>query len=163
MISNQILQNTLEGLKGISKVDLCAMDPDGKEIASTADMSGCSKAAVQFAHSMVDSQEIKGYQYFKVFDEFVADAKTFKSKRILRLLQRERLGHICGFFKRMMNSNFNDWTIIKPMQQELRRNLWILLRHPKPLPVSAFGVACAISFTMTKWLWQYMPQRVRGY
>lgn len=69
MISNQILQNTLEGLKGISKVDLCAMDPDGKEIASTADMSGCSKAAVQFAHSMVDSQEIKGYQYFKVFDD----------------------------------------------------------------------------------------------
>jgi len=109
----------------------------------------------KFTHKQLD--------YFKVFDEFMADAKTFKSKRILRLLQRERLGHICGFFKRMMNSNFNDWTIIKPMQQELRRNLWLLLRYPKPLFVSIFGIACAISFTMTKWFWQYMPQRVRGY
>ncbi len=109
----------------------------------------------KFTHKQLD--------YFKVFDEFVADAKTFKSKRILRLLQRERLGHICGFFKRMMNSNFNDWTIIKPMQQELRRNLWILLWHPKPLHVTAFGLACAISFNMTKWLWRYMPQRIKGY
>ena len=26
MISNQILQNTIEGLKGISKVDFCVLD-----------------------------------------------------------------------------------------------------------------------------------------
>ena len=31
MISNQILQNTIDGLKSISRVDLCVMDIDGKE------------------------------------------------------------------------------------------------------------------------------------
>lgn len=69
MISNQILQNTIEGLKTISRVELCIMDTDGKEIASTSDMSNCSKAAVEFAQSPADSQEIQGYQYFKIYDE----------------------------------------------------------------------------------------------
>ena len=35
MISNQILQNTIEGLKGITRIDLCVMDTDGKSLAST--------------------------------------------------------------------------------------------------------------------------------
>ena len=30
MISNQILQNTLDGLKGISRTDFCVTDMDGK-------------------------------------------------------------------------------------------------------------------------------------
>ena len=69
MISNQILQNTIEGLKGIARVELCVMDVDGKEVASTVDMGSCSKPAVEFAASPADSQEIQGYQYFKIFDE----------------------------------------------------------------------------------------------
>ena len=69
MISNQILQNTIEGLKGIARVELSVMDADGKEVAATMDMSNCSKAAVEFASSPADSQEIQGYQYFKIFDE----------------------------------------------------------------------------------------------
>ena len=69
MISNQILQNTIDGLKNISRVDLCVMDVDGKEVASTADMGSSAKAAAGFAVSPADSQEIQGYQYFKVFDE----------------------------------------------------------------------------------------------
>ena len=35
MISNQILQNTIEGLKGITRIDFCVMDTDGKPLAST--------------------------------------------------------------------------------------------------------------------------------
>ena len=69
MISNQILQNTIEGLKTISRVELCVMDTDGKEVASTADMSVCAKPTVEFAQSPADSQEIQGYQYFKIYDE----------------------------------------------------------------------------------------------
>lgn len=69
MISNQILQNTIDGLKGIARVELCVMDMDGKEVAATMDMGNCSKAAVEFASSPADSQEIQGYQYFKVYDE----------------------------------------------------------------------------------------------
>ncbi len=69
MISNQILQNTIEGLKGIARVELSVMDVDGKEVASTISMANCSKAAVEFAVSPADSQEIQGYQYFKIYDE----------------------------------------------------------------------------------------------
>lgn len=69
MISNQILQNTIDGLKGISRVELCVMDLDGKEAASTTDMGDCSKAAEAFASSPADSQEIQGYQYFKIYDD----------------------------------------------------------------------------------------------
>ena len=70
MISNQILQSTIEGLKSIARVELCVMDVDGKSVAMTADeMEQCGKPAAEFAKSPADSQEIQGYQYFKIFDE----------------------------------------------------------------------------------------------
>ena len=70
MISNQILQNTIEGLKSITRVELCVMDIDGKAVAMTADeMEKCGKPAAEFAKSPADSQEIQGYQFFKIFDE----------------------------------------------------------------------------------------------
>lgn len=69
MISNQILQNTIEGIKGIARVEMCVMDVDGKIVACTVDMHQCSKAAGEFAKSPADSQEIQGYQFFKVYDE----------------------------------------------------------------------------------------------
>lgn len=70
MISNQILQNTIEGLKAITRIELCIMDTDGKTVAFTADaMESCAKSAAEFAKSPADSQEIQGYQFFKIFDE----------------------------------------------------------------------------------------------
>ena len=70
MISNQILQNTIEGLKSIVRVDFCIMDTDGKEVATTMDyLSGRGPEAAEFAKSPADSQEIRGCQYFKIFDE----------------------------------------------------------------------------------------------
>ena len=36
MISNQILQNTLDGLKNISRSDFCVADTEGKILAFTA-------------------------------------------------------------------------------------------------------------------------------
>ena len=70
MISNQILQNTIEGLKSIARVELCVMDSDGKPVALTLEeMEQCGKPAAEFAKSPADSQEIQGYQYFKIFDE----------------------------------------------------------------------------------------------
>ncbi len=69
MISSQILQNTIDGLKGITRAEFCVMDVDGNEVASTSDMGNSSKAVADFAVSPADSQEIQGYQYFKVLDE----------------------------------------------------------------------------------------------
>lgn len=69
MISNQILQSTIEGIKNISRVELCVADIDGREIVSTAAMGDCTKTISEFAKSPADSQEIQGKQYFKVYDE----------------------------------------------------------------------------------------------
>ena len=69
MISNQILQNTIEGLKNIARVEFCVMDVDGKEVASTTDMNSIGRSVAEFAASPADSQEIQGYQFFKVFDD----------------------------------------------------------------------------------------------
>ena len=35
MISNQVLQNTLEGLKEISRTEFCIIDTEGKLLATT--------------------------------------------------------------------------------------------------------------------------------
>ena len=70
MISNQILQNTIDGLKNIAHVDLCVLDIDGKEVASTTNEIGnVSAVARDFVESPADSQEIQGHQYFKIYDE----------------------------------------------------------------------------------------------
>ena len=69
MISNQILQNTIDGLKTITRAEFCVMDVDGKEVATTSDGFGGAGAAAEFAASPADSQEIQGCQYFKIFDE----------------------------------------------------------------------------------------------
>ena len=70
MISNQILQNTLEGLKAITRIDLCIMDTEGKVLASTfTDAEQYEQAVITFVGSPADSQVIQGYQFFKVFDE----------------------------------------------------------------------------------------------
>ena len=70
MISNQILQNTIEGLKGITRIDICVMDTEGKPLASTiSDAEEYEEAVLTFVDSPADSQVLQGYQFFKVFDE----------------------------------------------------------------------------------------------
>ncbi len=69
MVSNQILQTTLEGLKSIARVEFGVLDPEGREVAATDSFADCVQEALQFAGSAADSQEIKGHQYFKIFDE----------------------------------------------------------------------------------------------
>ena len=70
MISNQILQNTIEGLKGITRIDFCVMDTDGKSLASTfAEQEDYEEEVVSFVGSPADSQVVQGYQFFKIFDD----------------------------------------------------------------------------------------------
>ena len=35
MISNQILQDTIDGLKSITRIEMCVMDTEGKALAAT--------------------------------------------------------------------------------------------------------------------------------
>ena len=70
MISNQILQDTIEGIKGITRIDLCVMDTEGKVLASTLrDADEYEKAVLSFEESPAESQVLQGNQFFKVFDD----------------------------------------------------------------------------------------------
>lgn len=70
MISNQILQNTVDGLKAIARMDFCVFDADGRIVARTYDISRDIIAEVlAFIDSSAESQSVNGYQFFKVIDE----------------------------------------------------------------------------------------------
>ena len=63
MISNQILQTTLDGLKGITRIDLCICDTEGKVLASTfTDAEDAESSILAFVDSPADSQVISVLQ-----------------------------------------------------------------------------------------------------
>lgn len=69
MLSGQMIQNSIEELKAITKVELCVMDTDGGMVASTSTFLNAEKEAVgEFARSAADSQVVNGNHFFKVQD-----------------------------------------------------------------------------------------------
>jgi len=75
MLSNQILQNTIDGLKGITRRDICVVERDGKVLASTDyqmnEITDDSLSA--FVASQAETQSLLGNNYFKVFDNGIAE------------------------------------------------------------------------------------------
>ena len=70
MISSQILQNSIDGMKTISGMDLCVTDTEGKVVATTASFQTNYTGTVEeFVKSPADSQEIQNDQYFKIYDD----------------------------------------------------------------------------------------------
>ncbi len=70
MISNQILQNTIDGLNQITKRNFAVVDSEGGILASTfAEAAGFVDPAMEFATSPAESQIALGCHFFKVFDE----------------------------------------------------------------------------------------------
>ena len=70
MISNQIIQTSIDELKAITKVDLCIYDITGSLVASTAEKGSLSNDFVtSFAQSPADSQVIGNEHLLKVLDE----------------------------------------------------------------------------------------------
>ena len=70
MISSQIIQNSLDELKAITKVDLYVYDLAGNIIAATAIMEDISGYLVtSFAESPADSQVIGAYHLLKIYDD----------------------------------------------------------------------------------------------
>ncbi len=70
MISNQILQTTIDGLKGITHMDLCLFDTDGNVAAATfTGADQYAESAKEFVESPAESQAVAGVQFFKVYDD----------------------------------------------------------------------------------------------
>ena len=70
MISNQILQNTVDGLKLITRRELSIAEREGKVVATTEDsMANRTLESTDiFMSSPAENQLVQGYQYFKVLD-----------------------------------------------------------------------------------------------
>lgn len=75
MISNQILKNTIDGLKSITRRDFSILDAEAKVVATTIDdISGEYIPKVEeFITSHADSQEMQGAHYFKIYDDYTVE------------------------------------------------------------------------------------------
>ena len=70
MVSNQILQNTIDGINSITRVDLCVYDSEGKALATTFSETDEYMEYVQaFSESQADNQEVSGCQFFRVSED----------------------------------------------------------------------------------------------
>ena len=70
MISNQILQSTIDGLKEITQIDLHVFDIEGKVLASTyGNATEYSAKVSDFAKASADYKEVKGCHLYKIYDE----------------------------------------------------------------------------------------------
>jgi len=75
VITNQVLQTTVDGLKSISRKDITIADREGKLVATTAseivyELLGYTDAVMQ---SPAENQLIHGNQYFKVLDNGIPE------------------------------------------------------------------------------------------
>lgn len=75
MISNQILRNTIDGLKNITKKEIAVIEHEGKIVATTEDgrLGETVEGISIFIASPAESQLFGGYQFFKVFDNSVCE------------------------------------------------------------------------------------------
>jgi len=75
MISNQVLQQTIEGLKNITRRELSIFEREGKTVATTeTDTQGMIPDGIEgFINSQAEAQTFQGNQYFKVFDNGVTE------------------------------------------------------------------------------------------
>ena len=70
MISNQILQETINGMKEVTGIDLCILDLSGRIVVTTMEITDAlAQHEEEFEDSMAESQVIDGFQYFKIFDD----------------------------------------------------------------------------------------------
>ncbi|MDR1532795.1 MAG: helix-turn-helix domain-containing protein [Clostridiales bacterium] len=75
MVTNQILQATIDGLRNITCRELSVIERDGKVVAATDGMELVDQTEYMesFVSSPAESQFILGYHHFKVFDNGVVE------------------------------------------------------------------------------------------
>lgn len=113
MISNQILKSTIDGLYAISKTNLCVLDTDGKVLVSTFQTEGILEtAALEFISSSAESQQIRGYQFFKVNDEsqleyiLVAQGTSADVNMVGKMAAFQLQGLVVAYRERYDKDNF---------------------------------------------------------
>lgn len=114
LISSQILQNTIDGLKNITRRELSVIEREGKIVASTeSEMIGLSVDGIgPFISSQAENQLIQSYQYFKVSDngttEYVVTIKgeDEETYRIGKIAAFQLQNLIIAYKERFDRDNF---------------------------------------------------------
>ena len=113
MISNQILQGTIEGLKEITQMSLCVMDTDGKVLASTcAKTKELNRAVTAFVKSSADTQNVAGYHLFKIYEEYqceyilAVNSDSEEAETIGKIAVFQIQGLLTAYKERFDNDNF---------------------------------------------------------
>lgn len=113
MISSQVIQKTLDELRAITRIDLCVMDIDGKVNSTTFAVENEDFGDIRaFAESMADSQVIKGYHFFKIYDNqtveyvLVARGSNEDAYMIGRVAVAQIQNLIVAYKERFDKSNF---------------------------------------------------------
>jgi len=74
MLSNQILQGIVEGLNGITRRNILVVERDGRIVIGEKEADfDPARATEAFVYSLAETQMLGGYQYFKVFDNGIAE------------------------------------------------------------------------------------------
>ena len=69
MITNQVIQTSIDELKAISKVDLCVIDMDGLVAATTFENNMSTELIDNFIKSPADSQIVGGFHMMKILED----------------------------------------------------------------------------------------------
>ena len=113
MISSQVIQKTLDELRSITRIDLWVMDVDGNVNSTTFPIEDEDFGDISsFVESMADSQVIRGYHFFKIYDgqtvEFILIAKGGNEDTYMigRVAVAEIQNLIVAYKERFDKSNF---------------------------------------------------------
>lgn len=113
MVSNQILQKCIEGIKQIAGTDLSVADVDGKVLATTnVGQSNYTTAVLEFTRSSADSQELQSAQFFKIYDDqnleyiLICNGTGENAHLIGKLAAHELSGLVEAYRERFDRDNF---------------------------------------------------------
>lgn len=113
MISGQVIQNSIDDLKNITKVDLGVFDLEGQTVAATFDLEGLTAELIHnFAISPADSQVIGDRHLLKIYDEdelqyiLVAKGSSDDVYMIGRIAVSQMQGLITAYKERFDRNNF---------------------------------------------------------
>lgn len=118
MLSAQVLQNTIEGLKNITRREFSVTQREGKIIAGTEadkpefEIGAQIDAAADLVRGAAESQLVQGYQYFKVIGSGTAEyvllikGEDEEAYRIGKMAAFQIQGLIAAYKERLDHDNF---------------------------------------------------------
>ena len=113
MITGQIIQNSIDDLHTITKIDFCVYDVDGLNVASTFEPADLSSDFINsFVASPADSQVIGAHHLLKIYDEdelqyiLVAKGMTDDVYMVAKIAVSQIQALIVAYKERFDRNNF---------------------------------------------------------